>query len=220
MGRSPHQQDRFGCRHHSKILAMGVAAAACVLVAAACGGSGGSGGSSAAGSTPASGGTAVYALPPATTPDYIFPYVNSANISEANIWYLQSLMYRPLYWFGENGKPTANNSLSLANPPTFSGDKVTITLKHYRWSNGTQVTTQDVMFWLNLEKAEPANYGAYTGFPRNVKDITVVSPTELTMVMDKAYSPTWFQYNELSQITPMPPAWDRTRCDPRPPAWG
>ena len=74
-----------------------------------------------------------------------------------------------------------NYSLSLANPPVFNGSKVTITLKHYMWSNGTPVTAQDVMFWLNMEMAEPANYGAYTGFPANVKDITVVSPTELTM---------------------------------------
>ena len=42
----------------------------------------------------------------------------------------------------------------------------------------------------------------------------MVSPTELTMVMDQAYSPTWFQYNELSQITPMPAAWDRTASGP------
>ena len=45
---------------------------------------------------------------------------------------------------------------------------MTITLKHYMWSNGTQVTAQDVMFWLNMELAEPADYGAYTGFPTNV----------------------------------------------------
>ncbi len=72
----------------------------------------------------------------------------------------------------------------------------------------------DVMFWLNMEKAEPANYGAYTGFPANVKDITVVSPTQLTMTMAKAYNQTWFLYNDLSQITPMPAAWDRTASGP------
>ena len=32
--------------------------------------------------------------------------------------------------------------------------------------------------------------------------------------MDKAYSPTWFLYNQLSQITPMPAAWDRTASGP------
>jgi peptide/nickel transport system substrate-binding protein len=198
-------------RFRGKILAGGLGAVAMALVAAACG----SGGSSASvGTTPVSGGTAVYALPPSTTPNYIFPFVSGAYDSEANIWYLQSLLYRPLYWFGQNGQPTVNNSLSLANPPTFSGTKVTITLKHYMWSNGTPVTAQNVAFWLNMETAESTNYGAYTGFPVNVKDVTVVSPTELTMVMDKAYSPTWFQYNDLSQITPMPAAWDRTASGP------
>ena len=32
--------------------------------------------------------------------------------------------------------------------------------------------------------------------------------------MNKAYNPTWFPYNELSQITPMPKAWDRTASGP------
>jgi peptide/nickel transport system substrate-binding protein len=188
-------------------------AAALALVAVGCGGS--SGGSSASGgATPVKGGTAVWALPPSETPSYIFPYMNSANISNVNLFDFQYLMYRPLYWFGQGSQPVVNNSLSVANPPQFNGTKVTITLKHYMWSNGTPVTAQDVVFWLNMELAEPANYGAYTGFPANVKDIKVVSPTELTMTMDKPYSPTWFQYNDLSQVTPMPAAWDRTASGP------
>jgi peptide/nickel transport system substrate-binding protein len=193
------------------LLAAAVGVAALAVAAAGCSSNGSS---SSSGTTPVKGGTAVYALPPATTPNYIFPYVSSAYISDANIFYLQSLLYRELYWFGQNGQPTVNNSLSLANPPVFNGTKVTITLKHYLWSNGTPVTAQNVVFWLNMELAEPANFGAYTGFPANVKDITAVSPTELTMTMDKAYSPTWFQYNDLSQITPMPEAWDRTASGP------
>jgi peptide/nickel transport system substrate-binding protein len=32
--------------------------------------------------------------------------------------------------------------------------------------------------------------------------------------MNKAYSPTWFLYNDLSQVTPMPTAWDRTASGP------
>ena len=42
----------------------------------------------------------------------------------------------------------------------------------------------------------------------------MVSPTELTMTMDKPYNHTWFLYNDLSQITPMPAAWDRTASGP------
>jgi peptide/nickel transport system substrate-binding protein len=186
------------------------AAGVMALVAAGCSGTN----SNAAGSTPIQGGTAVWAEPPANVPTYIFPYIDSSNISNLNLFDFQYLMYRPLYWFGQNGQPTVNYALSVANPPSFSGTTVTITLKHYMWSNGTPVTAQNVMFWLNMELAEPADYGAYTGFPANVKDITVVSPTELTMVMDKPYNPNWFIYNDLSQVSPMPDAWDRTASGP------
>jgi peptide/nickel transport system substrate-binding protein len=192
----------------------GIAALSAAALVAAAAGCASSPSSTAASGAPATGGTAVLAEPPSTVPDYIWPYTPSADFSDINTDNLQYLMYRPLYWFGLNGQPVVNNSLSLANPPMFNGDKVTINLKHYVWSDGTQVTASDVMFWLNMEKAEPSNFGGFTGFPDNVKDITVVSPTELTMVMDQAYSPTWFQYNDLSQVTPMPAAWDRTASGP------
>jgi peptide/nickel transport system substrate-binding protein len=181
-------------------------------VAAGCSSSGSN--NSSSGTTAVKGGTAVWAEPPSSVPTYIFPYVDSSNISNLNLFDLQYLMYRPLYWFGENGQPQPNNSLSIGNPPVVSGRNVTITLKHYMWSDGTQVTAQDVMFWLNMEKALPADYGAYTGFPANMSSIKVVSPTEIQMTMSKAYSASWLQYNDLSQIVPMPTAWDRTASGP------
>ncbi len=181
-------------------------------MAAGCSSSGSN--NSSSGTTPVKGGTAVWAEPPSSVPTYIFPYVDSSNISNLNLFDLQYLMYRPLYWFGQNGQPEPNNSLSLANPPVVNGRNVTITLKHYMWSDGTQVTAQNVMFWLNMEKALPADYGAYTGFPANMSSIKVVNPTEIQMTMSKAYSPSWLQYNDLSQIVPMPTAWDRTASGP------
>jgi peptide/nickel transport system substrate-binding protein len=194
------------------MLTAGVAAAAAALVAAGCSSS--SNVTGPTGGTPVNGGTAVFAEPPSTVPNYIFPFTSSTYISVININDFQYLMYRPLYWFGNGTQPTLNDSLSLANPPVFNGRNVTITLKHYTWSNGTPVTAQNVIFWLNMELAEPSNYGAYTGFPANVSNIKAVSPTELTMTMNKSYSPTWFLYNDLSQITPMPAAWDRTASGP------
>jgi peptide/nickel transport system substrate-binding protein len=191
-------------------IAVVAAGAACALAAVGCSSSG----STAAGTTPVSGGTAVMAELPSATPNYIFPYVSSTYISDLNVFDFQYLMYRPLYWFGVGAQPVLNKSLSLAYRPVFKGTKVTITLKHYKWSNGTAVTAQDVMFWLKMETALPTDYGAYTNFPANVKDIKVVSPTQLTMVMDKAYNPTWFLYNDLSQVSPMPAAWDRTAAGP------
>jgi peptide/nickel transport system substrate-binding protein len=214
MGRAPSQQAQPRSRLRSKFALVVVGAAALALVAAGCGGSGSSG--SSTGGTKVKGGTATYALLPSYTPNYIFPYVSSADFSQANSAYLQFLLYRPLYWFGKGTTPDYNASLSVGNQPVFNGNKVTITLKHYMWSNGQPVTAQNVMFWINMETAEPNNYGGYTGFPgKVVKDVKVVSPTELTMTMDKAYSHSWFLYNELSQITPMPEAWDRTASGPK-----
>jgi len=206
VGRSLKHRGIFRSRLRGRILAAGAVAATCALVATGCSSSS----PSASGTTPVSGGTAVFAEPPSTPPTYIFPYMSSTFASDVNLFNFQYLMYRPLYWFGNGAQPTFNSSLSLADAPTFNGTKVTINLKNYKWSDGTAVTAQDVMFWLNMETALPSDYLAYTNFPADVKDIKVVSPTELTLTMDKAYNPTWFLYNQLSQITPMPPAWDRT----------
>ncbi len=181
---------------------------------AACSSSSSSTGSANASSTaaPVAGGTATWAEPPSATPNYIFPFVSSAYNSVTNESQFQFLMYRPLYWFGNGNLPTLNSALSLANYPTFSGNTVTITLKPYKWSNGQPVTATDVMFWLNMEQAIGATtYANYTGFPNSeVTSMKVVSPTELTLTMNRAYNPTWFVYNDLSEVTPMPAAWDLT----------
>ena len=138
------------------------------------------------------GGTAVWALPPATAPNYAFPFMSGAYISVYNLNTFSNLMYRPLYWFGDGSQPLLNSSLSLANTPSWSGNTATITLKHYMWSNGTPVTATDVMFWVNMLKAVGAtDWGAYNGFPSAfVTSIKVVSPTELQMTTRKAYSHT------------------------------
>ena len=160
------------------------------------------------------GGTAVWAEEPGSAPDYIFPFASTAYFGVNNIVDFSFLMYRPLYWFGRGSQPVLNPSLSLAGMPVFNGRKVTITLKHYVWSNGTPVTAQNVVFWLHMMLAVPQDYGGYSGFPANVTEIRAASPTKLTMTMDQAYSPTWFLYNDLSQVVPMPTAWDRTAQGP------
>src|SRR5690348_14962294 len=111
--------------------------AALALVAAACSsGNGTTGGAAATGGTPQKGGTATYALPPSTTPNYIFPFSSSTYFSVVNAEYFQYLMYRPLYWFGNGTSPTLNTSLSVAEAPQYKGNQVTIHLKGWKWSNG------------------------------------------------------------------------------------
>src|SRR5262249_38681209 len=82
----------------------------------------------------------------------------------------------------------------------------------------TPVINRDALVWINMlkdPKVGPIYYGVYNGFPDAfVSSIRVVSPTELQMTTKRAYSHAWFLYNNLSQITPMPAAWDRTASGP------
>jgi ABC-type transport system substrate-binding protein len=134
--------------------------------------------------------------------------IDSAHSSVDNRNQFEYLMYRPLYWFGDNDEPVLNSSLSLADPPVYSdSDKtVTITLKNYKWSNGEAVTSQDVAFWLNMLAAEKTNWAYYVpgGLPDNLSSWKVTSPSTIVLHLKTAYSPDWFTDNELSQITPLP----------------
>src|SRR5215470_893897 len=146
---------------------------------------------------PTAGGTATYALPPNTTPNYIFPLSPGAYFSVVNSSNLQLLMYRPLYWFGtSNGLPYLNEQLSLAERPVYGKHSVTITLKKYRWSDGETVSAKDVVFWMNMLTAvsrvssSSINWGGYVPheFPSNVLSATAISPYKVRLVIKGSFS--------------------------------
>ncbi len=160
------------------------------------------------------GGTAYFAEQPETPPDYIFPLVSGQYFTGANTADLQTLLYEPLYFFGDKASTSIDYPLSIGNPPVYSdGNRVvTITLKHYLWSDGEAVSARDVIFWINLLKANPDDWASYVpgGFPDNVNTATALNATTLRLSLNAAYNPIWYTNNELSQITPLPLAWDRT----------
>jgi peptide/nickel transport system substrate-binding protein len=163
---------------------------------------------------PLQGGTAYFAEQPLTTPTYIFPLISGQYYTGANTSELQTLLYLPLYWYGDGGNTSIDYRLSIGNPPVYShgNQVVTITLKHYVWSDGEIVSARDVGFWINLLKASKAHWANYVpgGFPDNVVSWQAVGPTTIRLRLNSGYNPFWFTYNELSQITPLPIAWDRT----------
>lgn len=163
---------------------------------------------------PAQGGVATFAEPPNTTPNYIFPFMPTEYFSVTTISDFQYLMYRPLYWFGDNGQPVLNDKLSLANYPVFADNNrtVTVMLRDYTWSDNTKVTADGVVFWINMMKAQKKNWAVYVpgGIPDDIDSVTADSPTQVTFHLNKSYSAEWFVYNELAQVTPLPGAWDRT----------
>jgi peptide/nickel transport system substrate-binding protein len=168
---------------------------------------------------PVEGGVVTVASKPTANPNYIFPFEPVQYLSVYNVSNLQYLLYRPLYWFGDNGIPVVNDRLSLADPPVFADNNrtVTVRLRPYQWSDGTPVDADGVARWIHMMFAEKDNWAAYVpgGFPDDIESFTVDSPNQVTFRLKQSYSQRWFQYNELAQITPLPKAWDRDANGPR-----
>jgi peptide/nickel transport system substrate-binding protein len=206
-----------------RIRGLGVLAAVAIVVLtlAACGGGGSSSGpSGTTSSAPAqSGGTAYFAEGTQAAPNYIFPFASLEFFSTTNFQDFINLLYRPLYWFGQGATPNINLSLSLAGAPQYSnGDKtVAVTMKPYKWSNGETVTAQDVVFWMNMMKVEKLNWAGYAAgtIPDDLTSVTANGNT-ITFKLNGPVNTNWFTYNELSQITPMPMAWDVTAAGGKP----
>jgi peptide/nickel transport system substrate-binding protein len=173
-------------------------------------------GSSSPGTT-VKGGTVTYGMIAGQTPNWIWPFQSTAYDSVLNVEDFQQMMYRPLYMFGNNGDSVQiNYPLSTAEAPVYSdgGKTVTINLKGWKWSDGEVVDAQDVAFWLNMMKAEKVNYSGYSPgtLPDNLASFSIPSADSIVLHLTKAYASTWFTYNQLAEITPMPLAWDVTQA--------
>jgi peptide/nickel transport system substrate-binding protein len=192
-----------------------------VTLAAACGpadGSSTSGGSAADISDTS---TVTYAMQPGGQATYIFPFLAGTVGLDADSVFdiddFQYMLYRPLYWFGTGVNPYLNPQVSLAETPVYHGHQVTIRLKSTnKWSNGEPVDADDVVFWMNMMAAmKDGVYYSTTGLPSDVTNVKAASKYVVTMdITSPKFSESWFTNNELSEITPMPMAWDRTASGP------
>ncbi|MDA8331062.1 MAG: ABC transporter substrate-binding protein [Candidatus Dormibacteraeota bacterium] len=189
-----------------------VLAASLVILLAGCASGGATSKSSSGGAT------VTFALPAGVTPTYISPFVSGPVSNNIDLFQFTPFMWRPLYWFGSNGTPSINYQQSMAGPPAYSngGKTVTVTLNHkFTWSNGKPVTNRDVELWLNILMVEKGNYLGYSpgSIPDDLASMSFPqsTPYQFSLTFNKAYSPLWILYDELSEIVPIPQqAWDRT----------
>ena len=151
-------------------------------------------------------------------PNYILP--SDPACSGMNNHNFRKLMYGTLYTYGGDPKDqfALNPSLSLAKPPSFShGNKqVTVTLKDYQWSDGKPVTAKDIVFYLDLLKANRGEWGCYSkgSVPDNLASWTVKDDKTIVLHLTRAYAPGWFTSNALATIQPFPwHAWSKTSAD-------
>jgi peptide/nickel transport system substrate-binding protein len=161
------------------------------------------------------GGTVYFTEGSDAPPNYIFPMYTFAVCSTTNANQLMNMLYYPLYTYGEGYRPTVDYNHSIGQAPTTSngGKTYTVKLNSYKWSNGEAVTSRDLVFWMNVLKASPSTEwcGYAPGyFPDNVVSYSAPNPTTFTITFNKSYDPEWIIDSELSQIVPMPLAWDRT----------
>ncbi len=175
----------------------------------------------ATGGTPVEGGTVTMALPPASTPNWIFPIGAPGYLASYNSA-IQDLLFLRLYLPEPKGDAlTLDSPRSLARMPRYSdGNKtVSITLKKgYRWSDGTPVTTRDVKFWFDLIKHNKQEWAGYSPklMPDDVRAFELVDDRTFRLRLDRAYNPAWFTANELQDFVALPVhAWNPRHEDPK-----
>jgi peptide/nickel transport system substrate-binding protein len=211
-------------RRKLRLAAAGVAAAA--LIAAGCSSGSSTSSSGAAAGTKLTGGTVTWAMSPSITYAWIFPFYAITNASVYQDEQFQWLMYRPLYMFGSNSNTdvSINYPLSLANAPVYSngGKTVTVTMKGWKWSDGSTVDAKSLLFFVNMAEAEKANWYAYGPglLPDNIVSYSATGPDAVTFQLNKAYSSLWYTYNQLAELNPMPAAWDVTSLTGKPGSGG
>jgi peptide/nickel transport system substrate-binding protein len=164
------------------------------------------------------GGSATWALTPGFPPTVVLPFTPASEFGQRNLFEFQILMFRPLYWFGRQGRPEVDYQLSIGEPPEWSDDgrTVTLTVKPWKWSNGNTIDADNVMFWLHLFQVNKHRHGGYVPsfLPDNLTSYRKVARDKVALTFDRAYSRTWLLMNQLSLIVPLPREWDRTAEGP------
>jgi peptide/nickel transport system substrate-binding protein len=164
------------------------------------------------------GGEVTWACAPGFPPAVIFPFTPAERMGMRNILEFQALMYRTLYFFGTDGTPEVDYANSIGEPPEWSADGLTVTVrvKPWQWSNGETLCADNVLFWVNLMKVKGARYGEYVPgyFPDNLTSYGKLDEQTVYFTFDKVYSRRWVLMNQLSTITPLPKSWDRTAGGP------
>jgi peptide/nickel transport system substrate-binding protein len=160
------------------------------------------------------GGVVTVGTAPNTAANWVLPLITGADNSVFTVLDFDYQLYRPLYWTTNGVTPEVVPSMSLANAPTWNSTdtQVTVTLKgNYQWSDGTPVTSADVLYWYDLMKAaikiSPANWADYTpglGIPDQVASVTAPNASTVVFNLKTPVNPSWFTESELAGIQPMP----------------
>ncbi len=195
---------------NKKLLALGSS----LLLGSALGGCGSS-------ITPASSppSTVVIAEAPQSSPNWFFPIIGSSAASNTNIQ-TDALMYKPLLFITSHDTVDYQRSLASSISVNSTGSVYTIHLNpKWHWSNGSQVTAQDIVFTFNLFKYASAAttslpwsyaFSGIGGLPQDWQSAVAEGTDTVKVTLSQPVNPDWFILNGLGQISPVPAAiWDK-----------
>jgi peptide/nickel transport system substrate-binding protein len=158
-------------------------------------------------------GTITWAMQPGAVPNNIFPILTSATNTVFNEESFGWDMWIPLYWTQNGVTPEIVQQMSPADLPVYSdGDKtVSITMKSWKWSDGTPITAKDLEFDIDLiiagVKESPSNWASYTPgyFPDDISSMSTPDASTLVMNLKSAVNPSWFTEDVMSYAGPVGP---------------
>ncbi|MCL4351376.1 MAG: ABC transporter substrate-binding protein [Firmicutes bacterium] len=162
------------------------------------------------------GDVAIVALPAQIAPNWWFPIEANTAYSDYNSL-MSNNMYLPLIHISRTDG--VDYARSIASDVTWnsSGTVYTITLhKKWHWSNGTPVTSSDVVWTMQLLEYlssgnAPWTYGGagIGGLPTRWQSVTADGLYKVIVTLNQPSNPQWFLHNGLGQVTPVPKAvWD------------
>ncbi|MCL4493845.1 MAG: ABC transporter substrate-binding protein [Firmicutes bacterium] len=165
------------------------------------------------------GNAAVVGLPAQVSLNWFFPIMPATAYSVYNNQ-TEFNMYVPLISVTSQDKLDYSRSLASSITANSNGTVYTINLNHkYRWSNGTPVTSADVVWTTQLlmyssntsnSKLPWMNGGAgIGGLPTRWKSVKADGPYKVIVTLNTPSNPAWFIRNGLGQIVPAPKSvWD------------
>jgi peptide/nickel transport system substrate-binding protein len=139
------------------------------------------------------------------------PIYSDSQYNEEAAW----LMYPNLLWINRFSQIDWSRSLA-SSVITKDNSNFLITMRPWHWSDGVPVTAGDVAYSFGLDKALGPDWVDYGqgGLPMIVKSVKVLSPTQLVITTTHAVNPTWFIYNAISALVPLPEhAWKKYTLD-------
>lgn len=172
---------------------------------------------------PKSGGTVTYALPSLTTMNWYEPLRPAPFNTTYDAW-AAAMMYKTLFTIAPNGKIDYSKSIASNISWNNAGDVYTVTMNpKWHWSDGSPVTSSDVLFtWQLIQAASspsaPAPWpyagGGSGGVPTDIKNVESLGTYKFQITTTVPMNQIWFEYNGLSQFTPLPKAsWDKYPTD-------